>query len=482
MLSKNNFKERLRKMEDREDRFSIRKFSIGTVSVLIGSVIFGMQSAEVAHADTITENNSSTLVTNKETSETKKVDEKTQGISSSPVQTSQQNKEVGKDQQVGQKDQKVSLPAEKVSSYKEAKTPIKTEVPASHSNDSKNQIEGESNNKPTFQPKIFAAAKDSTIPSNSNAVIISDSQNYPKTNGIVPANQYIFDQFTLTKGTPDSNNIYTPLNMLITLATDRTNPGGNLNYYITNRDYSQIYAQNTIGVEQSINYAGSNPYPDSTLTIYNFGPHGISIKEDNSNYGLAYTFGYGKYDSMINSQDPNPFSSYNVSNAWGDTAPSKATQTISYVDANTKKLIEPPITSSGLTGQRYQMSPSAEKVIPGYYLVNKERAEGVISQYKNGGTYTNEWVDLNGHRVKEVWHQISPKGKMQADIYIDEQPYIDPSNPQGIVYPPEKSKDGPTQLEIAGGSYIFPNPYVEQTTDIKLKYKPLGKIIPVDPS
>lgn len=28
MLSKNNFKERLRKMEDRQDRLSIRKFSI----------------------------------------------------------------------------------------------------------------------------------------------------------------------------------------------------------------------------------------------------------------------------------------------------------------------------------------------------------------------------------------------------------------------------------------------------------------------
>ncbi|WP_306427304.1 YSIRK-type signal peptide-containing protein [Lactobacillus taiwanensis] len=32
MLSKNNFKERLRKMEDRQDRFSIRKFSIGAAS------------------------------------------------------------------------------------------------------------------------------------------------------------------------------------------------------------------------------------------------------------------------------------------------------------------------------------------------------------------------------------------------------------------------------------------------------------------
>ena len=382
MLSKNNFKERLRKMEDRKDRFSIRKFSIGTVSVLIGSVIFGMQSVEVAHADNITKNNGSTLAT----SETKKVDEETQGISSSPMQTSQPNKEVGeKDQQVGQKDQQVPLPAENGSSDKEATI---NEVPASHSNNQKsnsdrnlhNQV---SNIKSTFQPKSFVAV----IPSNSNAVTISDSRNYPKTNDIVPANQYIFDQFTLTNGTPDSNNIYTPLNMLITLATDRTNPGGNLNYYITNRDYSQIYAQNTIGVGQSINYAGSNPYPNSNLTIYNFGPDGISIREKNSNFGLAYTFGYGKYDSMINSQYPNPFSSYNVSSAWGDTAPSKVTQTISYVNAETKHPMPntSPITSIGLTGQRYQINSSAEKVIKGYYLVNKERTEGNISQYKNGG-------------------------------------------------------------------------------------------------
>lgn len=36
MLSKNNFKERLRKTEPRKERFSIRKFSVGAASVLIG--------------------------------------------------------------------------------------------------------------------------------------------------------------------------------------------------------------------------------------------------------------------------------------------------------------------------------------------------------------------------------------------------------------------------------------------------------------
>ena len=269
--------------------------------------------------------------------------------------------------------------------------------------------------------------------------------------------------------------------MVITLATDRNNPGGNLNYYITNRDYSQVYASNTISVGQRTTYSWSGPYPNSNLTIYNFGPDGISINENNYNFKLAFTFGYGEYDSIVNSNNSNY-----VANAWGDTTPSKATQTISYIDAETGEPMPDTtsITSSGLTGQTYQIDPRAEKIIKGYYLVNKERDHGVISQYKNGGTYTNEWVSLNGQFVKEVWHQINSSGVMQASIYINNVQQYDPNNPRGIVYPATLSNEGPTELTVSGvsGRYVFPNPYVEQTTNIKLKYATIGKIIPVDPN
>ena len=330
-------------------------------------------------------------------------------------------------------------------------------------------------NKLKVQPQSFTESTDTpTTPSDSSGVTITDDAHYPNTNGIVPANQYIFDQFTLTYG-------YTPLNMVITLATDRNNPGGNLNYYITNRDYSQVYASNTISVGQRTTYSGSGPYPNSNLTIYNFGPNGISINENNYNFKLAFTFGYGKYDSIVNSNNPNY-----VANAWGDTTPSKATQTISYIDAETGEPMPDTtsITSSGLTGQTYQIDPGAEKIIKGYYLVNKERDHGVISQYKNGGTYTNEWVSLNGQFVKEVWHQINSSGVMQASIYINNVQQYDPNNPRGIVYPATLSNEGPTELTVSGvsGRYVFPNPYVEQTTNIKLKYATIGKIIPVDPN
>ena len=440
--------------------------------------------------NTVTDSNS-TVVTQKENLQPKKeIENEARGNSSTSVQSSQLNKKVegsdpAKDPQVESVNNSFVKTDNKDSKEEKSSSLDNKVLQVSSNVESQNQgnpyqINGSNDevnnqNKLKVQPQSFTESTDTpTTPSDSSGVTITDDAHYPNTNGIVPANQYIFDQFTLTYG-------YTPLNMVITLATDRNNPGGNLNYYITNRDYSQVYASNTISVGQRTTYSGSGPYPNSNLTIYNFGPNGISINENNYNFKLAFTFGYGKYDSIVNSNNSNY-----VANAWGDTTPSKATQTISYIDAETGEPMPDTtsITSSGLTGQTYQIDPRAEKIIKGYYLVNKERDHGVISQYKNGGTYTNEWVSLNGQFVKEVWHQINSSGVMQASIYINNVQQYDPNNPRGIVYPATLSNEGPTELTVSGvsGRYVFPNPYVEQTTNIKLKYATIGKIIPVDPN
>lgn len=60
MLSKNNYKERLRKMEPRKERFSIRKFTVGAASVLIGFTIFGLNNTQTVKADTTDNTNTST--------------------------------------------------------------------------------------------------------------------------------------------------------------------------------------------------------------------------------------------------------------------------------------------------------------------------------------------------------------------------------------------------------------------------------------
>lgn len=52
MLPKNNYQERLRKMDDKQERFSIRKFSVGAASVLVGTAVLTMQNVQTARADT----------------------------------------------------------------------------------------------------------------------------------------------------------------------------------------------------------------------------------------------------------------------------------------------------------------------------------------------------------------------------------------------------------------------------------------------
>lgn len=52
MLSKKNYQEKLRKMEPRKERFSIRKFSIGAASVLIGLTFMSMGSGQRVEAAT----------------------------------------------------------------------------------------------------------------------------------------------------------------------------------------------------------------------------------------------------------------------------------------------------------------------------------------------------------------------------------------------------------------------------------------------
>lgn len=50
MLSKNNNRELKRKMEEKQDRFTIKKLSVGVASVLLGSFIMGTQAVQTAHA------------------------------------------------------------------------------------------------------------------------------------------------------------------------------------------------------------------------------------------------------------------------------------------------------------------------------------------------------------------------------------------------------------------------------------------------
>ena len=48
------------KMDDKQERFSIRKFSVGAASVLVGTAVLSMQNVQVAHADTVSDTDKNT--------------------------------------------------------------------------------------------------------------------------------------------------------------------------------------------------------------------------------------------------------------------------------------------------------------------------------------------------------------------------------------------------------------------------------------
>lgn len=56
MLSRKNYQERLRKMEPKKKRFSIRKFTVGAASVLIGFSFMGMYNSEKVQAADVNAN------------------------------------------------------------------------------------------------------------------------------------------------------------------------------------------------------------------------------------------------------------------------------------------------------------------------------------------------------------------------------------------------------------------------------------------
>ena len=82
MLSKNNFDEKLKQMNKKSDKFSIRKLTIGAASVLIGTVFYLNNGGNVVQAADDVPNQPATQV------EKQNINQKTGGKVSTDTATS----------------------------------------------------------------------------------------------------------------------------------------------------------------------------------------------------------------------------------------------------------------------------------------------------------------------------------------------------------------------------------------------------------
>ncbi|MDB6249460.1 DUF1542 domain-containing protein, partial [Lactobacillus amylovorus] len=179
-MSKNNFQERLRKMEDTKQRFSIRKFSIGAASVLIGLTIFGMGNETVHAAEQPAQNQNGgvqTSAVNKEESDASKAKQEAETSVNVNSEVTENMQEVSVDQKANTAQLEKKAPA---SAVKEEKT-VADPTPAKEQNATSKQ---DSASAQTSQPAVDSvkqnAKKTQQVGNDKAALATTITLNEPK--------------------------------------------------------------------------------------------------------------------------------------------------------------------------------------------------------------------------------------------------------------------------------------------------------------
>lgn len=150
--------------------------------------------------------------------------------------------------------------------------------------------------------------------------------------------------------------------------------------------------------------------------------------------------------------------------------PHKITQTVTYKNSNGKVIDRLTHTQDGLTGQSYTtgLPSGSDYVQPGEYLVNTtHNGNGLISEFHDGYTCTKNYHD--GVSVK--FTEKTGTGTMDYVIYDGDEAVRRGSLAYGQS----------TDYTHGWHKYTIVNPYVPQTTNIVYQYKKLGNVVNIDP-
>ncbi|MGP3278557.1 mucin-binding protein [Lactobacillus gasseri] len=210
MLSKNNYQERLRKMDDKQERFSIRKFSVGAASVLVGTAILSMQNVQTVRADATTDTEKGT------TDVTSKNDEQNKQKAYNQVVSEDQNKtsKTTDTTMVGQDSKVASFSASKnEGTFAEASSEDKTS-----STTDATQNKASENTKATEDNKVDAVADKSTEDKTNTATTQESSDNKSTENKTTDA-QKVESKVATAKATTDTAN---SVKSASTTSTDQT--------------------------------------------------------------------------------------------------------------------------------------------------------------------------------------------------------------------------------------------------------------------
>ena len=233
MLSKNNYKEKLKKMEPRSDHFSIRKLTVGTVSVLLGWTLISATNTTVK-ADTNDSNLENTSEVKPETQKNSSSQIKQNSLNVTQPTVKQSNASQGEtSKNINQNDNI------KKTSQQQTQTPIDSNIaaqtkftPAQANVASVNKHSTSTTTSNLKASSTIIGAYAQTNDSNQQAVNLDDVN--PNFNITSEAAQYNLG-VTIQQGQEIYAQVYVKnLNRYITWATDSNAPGKNIYFYTTN--------------------------------------------------------------------------------------------------------------------------------------------------------------------------------------------------------------------------------------------------------
>ena len=491
MNNRRNLKENL--TISNKQRFSIRKFSIGVASVMLGTTLYfmGGVGTSIVHADSVQEQSvqTSKLDTNsaQASSDTSSAEQTSSQNQTSSAQNSQKavsnassNTEStdSKTQTSDQVDNATTDKNEALQADNASATNIKTRDNKKVVSDA-NRAKSTANDAQT-KPAQQTAKSDAA---NSNTLVVQQTKKLTGNAKLIK----LADNKAQTDTKTDSNYSVTdnyPEGLMTHLPSDFDNKQEYAFEWLRNENKNNIIlttnrtGDGVVYVYQDGKKVGTYLAQNSSYTLYDTKEdiwgfdHTIKIGEVyNDNFaGIVHSNRYRLniiYSSHAKDVDAADAagSSYSTVSFF---VPHKITQTVTYKDSKGNVIDNLTHTQDGLTGQSYTtgLPSGSDYVRQGEYLANTtQNGKGLISEFHDGYTCTKNYHD--GVSVKFTENDSEKPGTMDYVIYDGDEAVQHGSLADG------QSTDYTNSI----GNYTIVNPYVQQTTNIVYQYEPLGNVV-----
>ena len=247
-------------------------------------------------------------------------------------------------------------------------------------------------------------------------------------------------------------------NYNLVLSTDR-NGDGKVYVFLLGRN-NNVLGQYTVDKNDSADVIfdyGRGKY--SFGTVYNDGQSGVFVSS-----GLTWKRKFNVFDPKAG-EDNGDYGSISF------MIPQVETQTTTYVDDKGNTVSIDPVVQKGLDGQHY--TTQGGKVLPGYFAKEPKNANGFMSPFgKQGATYTKDWH--NG--LKATFTETdTTTGLMHVVVEYDGKEITNFDLADGQSRTVEYSYD--VYGQRVKSTVNIHSIYINQTINIEYVYEKLGNLI-----